>query len=235
MKRSLKFIAVLSVCFVVIPAAIVFSVYRQPYIWNRWWFPLVAWPGGITTWAIILTLIAIVWQSYETRRSVAATKRSIILQFRPKLSVRRLYLRKGTWNPETGESDANPWKLSFDLVNVGYGNAHLREGKFTIALLDGSDTNRLITELTPGPLTLKPGEEREFSVPLEEQLTNALRVGGKSVFIRGEQGTDRLHFFSVLTYCDDIDTERHFSTKRRYINSNARLTAEEDPDWEYSD
>src|SRR5665213_1908828 len=32
------------------------------------WHILLAWPNGITAWAIIFTLIAIGWQSYETRR-----------------------------------------------------------------------------------------------------------------------------------------------------------------------
>lgn len=36
------------------------------------WYKFVAWPEGITAWAIMLTLAAIVWQAIETRRSVEA-------------------------------------------------------------------------------------------------------------------------------------------------------------------
>jgi len=34
-----------------------------------WWYVLVAWPEGITTWAIIATGFVIAWQSNETRKA----------------------------------------------------------------------------------------------------------------------------------------------------------------------
>ena len=43
-----------------------------------WGYILVSWPEGITTWAIILTGVAIAWQSHETRRSAKATEISTI-------------------------------------------------------------------------------------------------------------------------------------------------------------
>jgi hypothetical protein len=39
-----------------------------------WWNVLVAWPEGITTWAIILTFAAVGWQADETRKAAMATK-----------------------------------------------------------------------------------------------------------------------------------------------------------------
>jgi hypothetical protein len=39
------------------------------------WRDLLKWPEGITTWAIILTLGAIVWQSYETRRATNSQRK----------------------------------------------------------------------------------------------------------------------------------------------------------------
>jgi len=42
----------------------------QPPDWHRF----VAWPEGITTWAIILTLVAITWQSFETHRAATASR-----------------------------------------------------------------------------------------------------------------------------------------------------------------
>ena len=40
------------------------------------WHKLVTWPEGIATWALILTLFAIGWQSWETRRAAEAAKKS---------------------------------------------------------------------------------------------------------------------------------------------------------------
>jgi hypothetical protein len=43
---------------------------EQPWDWRR----LVAWPEGITAWAIILTLGAITWQTIETHRTATASR-----------------------------------------------------------------------------------------------------------------------------------------------------------------
>jgi hypothetical protein len=45
-----------------------------------WGYELVAWPDGITTWAIIFTGFAIVWQSWETRKAGEAALKSVQLQ-----------------------------------------------------------------------------------------------------------------------------------------------------------
>jgi hypothetical protein len=43
---------------------------REDYL--PWWYGLIAWPQGLETWAVILTLAAIAWQSNETRKSAVA-------------------------------------------------------------------------------------------------------------------------------------------------------------------
>ncbi|MDR5729930.1 MAG: hypothetical protein RB191_21160 [Terriglobia bacterium] len=43
---------------------------EQPRGWRRF----MAWPEGITAWAIILTLGAITWQSFETHRAATASR-----------------------------------------------------------------------------------------------------------------------------------------------------------------
>lgn len=46
------------------------SYYEQPRESKpQGWHKFVAWPEGITTWAIMLTLGAIVWQAWETRKA----------------------------------------------------------------------------------------------------------------------------------------------------------------------
>jgi len=37
-----------------------------------WWHKLLAWPEGITAWLIMLTLGAIIWQAWETRKAAGA-------------------------------------------------------------------------------------------------------------------------------------------------------------------
>jgi hypothetical protein len=44
------------------------------------WYKLVTWPEGIATWAVILTLGAIVWQSWETKKAAQAARDGVELQ-----------------------------------------------------------------------------------------------------------------------------------------------------------
>lgn len=37
-----------------------------------WWYVLIAWPDGITAWAVLLTLAAIVWQAVQTKKAAQA-------------------------------------------------------------------------------------------------------------------------------------------------------------------
>lgn len=41
------------------------------------WYRLFAWPEGVTTWAVLLTLLAIAEQTYHTRRAAEATELSV--------------------------------------------------------------------------------------------------------------------------------------------------------------
>ena len=41
------------------------------------WHKFVTWPEGITAWAVILTLIAIAWQSFATARAAVATENAV--------------------------------------------------------------------------------------------------------------------------------------------------------------
>jgi len=45
-----------------------------------WWNVLLAWPEGITAWLLMLTLGAIVWQAWETRKAAESAERQISLQ-----------------------------------------------------------------------------------------------------------------------------------------------------------
>jgi hypothetical protein len=43
-----------------------------------WWHKLIAWPEGITAWLLLLTLGAIAWQAWETRKAAQSTEASAL-------------------------------------------------------------------------------------------------------------------------------------------------------------
>src|SRR5277367_3859087 len=45
---------------------------QDPKSYMPWWYVLIAWPEGITVWAIIATGFVIAWQSNETPKSANA-------------------------------------------------------------------------------------------------------------------------------------------------------------------
>lgn len=46
----------------------------------QWWHKLLTWPNGITAWFLLLTLGAIIWQAWETRKAAQSAERQIGLQ-----------------------------------------------------------------------------------------------------------------------------------------------------------
>lgn len=68
---------------------------RKDY--SPWWYVLVAWPEGITTWAIIATGLVIAWQSNETRNAAQASWMSIRLQE----AGMQQWIEVGNWKSES--------------------------------------------------------------------------------------------------------------------------------------
>jgi hypothetical protein len=53
------------------------------------WYGFFRWPTGTTTWAIILTLMAIAWQSNETKKAARATQDSAVAVEKQTRELRR--------------------------------------------------------------------------------------------------------------------------------------------------
>lgn len=57
------------------------SYYEQPREDKaQGWHKFIAWPEGITAWLVVLTLGAIVWQAWETRKAAEVARDSVRLQ-----------------------------------------------------------------------------------------------------------------------------------------------------------
>jgi hypothetical protein len=70
-----------------------------------WWNVLLAWPEGITAWLLLLTLSAIVWQAWETRRAAKATEKSVDLNAAANSQWIKLKLLDMYSEVEKGEPD----------------------------------------------------------------------------------------------------------------------------------
>lgn len=95
---------------------------KDPKKYMPWWYKLIAWPEGITTWAVIATLFTIMWQSNETRKQAKIANQTLIAQFRPRVIVRDIRLLQG-------ETD---WRLRLQIENLGGTNASIVKGELEI-------------------------------------------------------------------------------------------------------
>jgi type IV secretion system protein VirB4 len=82
---------------------------------------------------------------------------------------------------------------------------------------------------------LQPGESKELSIPIDEQLVSILRLVGSDGLRNGYQNTDKIWFFGTACYSDGNGIKRNLSVCRRYDNKTECFTPDNNSDREYSD
>jgi hypothetical protein len=99
-----------------------------------WWIVLLAWPEGITAWLLLLTLGAIVWQAWETRRAARAGQSAAdvaLAQIRMEKATERARLNikvqklQGIRMTNSKEGTTKWWlEAVLTLSNIGRGRAY---------------------------------------------------------------------------------------------------------------
>ena len=138
-----------------------------------WWHKLVAWPEGITAWLLLLTLGAILWQAWETRKAAVATADSANAAYG---SVR---FAEAQWEMMKDKERARIEIKTTDGLNlerIGEGFWHL---KATIRIRNLGATRAYIRHGAGELFVAKSGEETEpqldtwNSLGLEEDFIDA--------------------------------------------------------------
>jgi hypothetical protein len=163
------------------------------------WHKFVAWPEGITVWAILFTLVAISWQSYETRKSAKAALKSIKLQ---EIQLRQ-WVEVDDWKtsapftqPTTKEADLtvsfqvfNPTKIPLTLKSIVATAGPIWEPEFR-----GSMSTSMQYALAPDsgyPIAIKVPMKGEIFLRYERRqlaLVVSIDVGFEDLFdIRRDQ------------------------------------------------
>jgi len=183
-------------------------------------------------------LIALIWQTSETRRAVNIARSTLVSTFRPKLILRNITLRQGTNIPTHGVPDAHQWKVDYVIANIGGTGAHVTMKSFAVKMFDGKELPFPLPYAKPveeNAFVLKPGEEREFSVGLEEDLIALFRHLGVRGGYLDHQRTAFVYFFGFVQYIDGIQIVRKMAVMRHYDTQTARFLVVSDPDSEYAD
>jgi hypothetical protein len=179
---------------------------QDPKQYMPWWYVLIAWPDGITVWALLATLGAIVWQAAETRKAAEATQRSIevtIHMQRARIGIR--------WRPIKDAPNA----FEFHAVNLGNTNAKLIYARGFFVTLEGGQplptTPPYVTAVERQKFIiswLSPGNDFRLNVQenrIERPMVLDLQDGGKRNDIRLRGHT--VWAYGRICYEDGINPE----------------------------
>jgi hypothetical protein len=180
---------------------------RKDY--TPWWNVLVAWPEGITTWAIIATGFAIAWQSSETRKSAQAAflnTQALITSERPWLVA--YFIR----TEETTVPDDGIATFEWEVKNVGRTPAAVKE--FAARVVFNIDTEPLPDHPDYGDpdwlfseRILVPGGTLRFQAYWYEWKDGKYR---RLCQPDGSQAVDLLVGFGYVKYRDTFDGVREY-------------------------
>jgi hypothetical protein len=179
-----------------------------------WWHKLVTWPEGVTAWLILLTLGAITWQAWETRKAAEATAQGVdlgrqefIATFRPRIHIRKMQMV---------EFVTNRVKVLIYLANIGQTNAKISSGwlKLNKIYWVGPEEQEFVIESPIKEATLVPGQSHVIEIVDE-------RIGSFCQSVRNEsdrEGIQRswLECQGELRYLDENNTVRTIGLSRRY-------------------
>lgn len=200
-----------------------------------WWYVLFTWPDGITTWAIIGTGFVIGWQSWETRRSVQASREEFIATQRPKVSVRTFFFSqpKSTFGDEpNGILAGSILTGQFYIVNLGGTRATVKEIHYEFY---PSRTQKLPAkrpwegkEGVKCEVVLEPGQSRPQSFGRYEPLSSGEAFNLFS-------GQSFIYLMGFILYVDGLGIGRATRFCRLYDPNSDRFVAVNDVEYESAD
>jgi hypothetical protein len=147
------------------------------------WAKYVTFPEGVGAWAVMLTLLAIVWQSIETRKAANATEeaaRAAVIQssiqresLRPRLSISKFS------NDTFNEARLGEWVfVKMDIANSGGMPAYGVVVDTWIEFVSGLPPYKLSSEARyarSAPFNVHAGVPSGFFIPLHRKLTELER------------------------------------------------------------
>jgi hypothetical protein len=181
------------------------------------WHVYFSWPYGVTAWMVILTLVAVSWQANQTKRAADAAlaqakiqTKTLTLQFRPRLRVRRIFTDGGNV----------PQSVTVLIANVGSSDAHIIGGKAVVynkANWDEGSGDEL-AGLEIYPSVVKPGEELTVAViTIDDHAKFAWAVTSSN-------SADLVRCQGNIRYADDAGVIRKTSFSRNYKRSTTNFT-----------
>ena len=222
----------------------------MPSMSRRSWYGFFRWPNGTTTWAIVLTLLAIAERTRETAIAAKAAADNIVFTHRPKLRFRGIGLipRAGHFveHEDGTATDMVPWEIQYVVANVCGTDAHVTESNLTLLHINLTQDG-LFPEFPPytgqsdsmGRFSVRPGEHLERRVALDEMDKMKLGVLRRLVETGANVTAGNLYCLGYIQYRDDAGVSRRTAFFRHYDAQSERFVRDKWPEapdyYDYAD
>ena len=194
------------------------NAYSDHPSWNLA-YDVFGFPGGITVWALFLTLIAIAEQSTATTKQAEIARQALVSQFRPMVQIRTVRLT---------ESESSLF-MEIVAVNKGGGTAHLLEGAASLDWIYTHSSKSHIATAHFAQSVIQPGEQQQLKIVLDDSW----------VVYRFSVDPDysarmRLRCEGTLVYKDENGMERRTGFSRLRNAVTEKWEVDTDPEFEYA-
>lgn len=181
------------------------------------WIETFTWPDGVTTWALLLTLFVIAWQSTETRDAAKAANSQIQMMMNKERA--RLRVELDSFDPKYNGYRAG-YRVKATVSIFGSTEAYIERTVFFAGVMRPDESE---IEILPAPMAEFPNTIHSGSDPLKTWTilfrTNPMRLW---IPVENEEIYDVLNEESLMFckgaihYTDVFDGKWVFHFCRRY-------------------
>ena len=188
--------------------------------WNRFFSPenipniILCVIGLIGIPVAVRTLIMLQRQTGAMQDTLDVSRRTLILQFRPILSVtgiRAMGFFENPKNPETKE-------VFIGIENTGGADAHITDSEIVVKVVDYSIAMFSLMDgaISLDKKTLKPGQGHVTSIPIDDGLAKAIAAEAEHPDNPHWDGHKLIYCMGNVIYRDDLDIVRTLRLYRRF-------------------
>jgi hypothetical protein len=165
----------------------------------------------------------------KIERQTAATEKSLILQFRPKVIIRGGHVVDADRLEEA--------TMEFAITNIGASAATVLETELVAKLVNHpTPTFSFFEQSFPiSLLKLGPGMGHLHTVTLDKETTAAIQQMDFDHRNKSGEGKKTILFAGTLQYRDELGILRRTGIFREYSAAKRRFVSLSDPDYEYAD
>jgi len=229
----LKRLAILSGIAVVLVTAIIFVTCKQQAPCKTDCVPchqkLLAWPEGITLWTVMLTMLVIGWQSWETRRAADAASSAAQAAL---LQADHMITSERAWMIAEAEDAHIPPEIegATGIRWTGFSVRFINKGKTPAFLLEAGCHGKVLPHGESLPVNQPPYEEKEIFkwagkglplLPGADVQKNHLGTWANDP-VKITRGYDVLWVYGFIKYADAFEVVRETWFCYRWVHEIER-------------